>query len=80
MALAKPYAAPWKATAAVAMVQCAPERRRNGPCPRADFDSAAVRIVSHHHADRVAREPSGRFRGDVRTAIELGLTVRRRVR
>ena len=62
------------------MMQRAPQRRRNGSRPRADFDDPAIRIVSHHDAARVAGQTLGRFRGDVRAVVEDRLTGRIGVR
>src|SRR5947207_14234382 len=62
------------------MMQRAPQRRRNGSRPRADFDDPAIRIVSHHDAARVAGQTLGRFRRDVRAVVEDRLTGRIGVR
>ena len=40
----------------------------------------AVRVVPHHHSARVAGQAAGRFRGNVRAALEDGLAGRLRVR
>ena len=62
------------------MMQRAPQRRRNGARPGTDFDDPAIRIVSHHHAARVARQTLRRFRRDVRAVVEDRLAGRIRVR
>jgi hypothetical protein len=80
VALPERHVAAGKATAAVAVVQRPSQGRRNRPCPRADFDSAAVRIVSHHHPACVARQPPRRFCGDVGAALEHGLAGCLRIR
>ena len=73
MSLAERKSAARKAAAAVSMVERPPQRRRNRPRPRADFDDPAVRVVPHHHATRVTREALGRFRGNARAVFEHGL-------
>src|ERR1700694_5860995 len=76
MALAERHSAAWKATAVVAMVERTPYRGWNRPGSRADFDDASVRVMAHHDAARVAREAAGRFRGNVRAALEDRLAGR----
>ena len=73
MALAEANPAAREATAAVAMVERAPYRRWNRARTRADFDSAAVPAVLHHHQARVARDAPRRFRGNARAVFEEGL-------
>jgi hypothetical protein len=51
-------------------------RGGNRARPGADFYSPPVRIVPHHHAACVTRPAAGRFRGNVRTALEDGLAWR----
>jgi hypothetical protein len=80
MTLTERNAAAREPAASVAVMQRAPERRWDGPRPRFDFHDSPIRIVSHHHASRVARQAAGRFRGNVRTALEDGLAGRVRVR
>ena len=62
------------------MMQRAPQRRRNGARPRTDFEDPAIRIVSHHHPARIARQTLGRFCGAVRAVFEDRLTGRLHVR
>ncbi len=73
MALAEANPAAREAAAAVAMVERAPYRRWNRARTRADFDSAAVPAVLHHHQARVARDAPRRFRGNARAVFEEGL-------
>jgi hypothetical protein len=61
MALAERQIAAREPAPAVAVVQRAPDGRRNRPRPRADFDDPPVRIVPHHHPARVTRQAPGRF-------------------
>ena len=51
------------------MVEGAAQRRWNRPRTSADLDDPAVGIVLHHHTARVARQPPGRFRGNVRARL-----------
>ena len=80
MTLAEPSPTAREAAAAIAMMQRAPQRRRNSPRPRTNFDDAAIRIVSHHHPARVARQTLGCFRANVRAVVEDRLPGRIRVR
>src|SRR5438132_3726586 len=48
MTLAEPQPTAGKAAPAIAMMQGAPQRRRNRSRPRTDFDDPAIGIVSHH--------------------------------
>src|SRR5206468_2622764 len=73
MTLAEANPAAREATGAVAMVERAPYRRWNRARTRADFDSAAVPAVLHHHQARVARDAPRRFRGNARAVFEEGL-------
>src|SRR5436305_40061 len=73
MALAEANPAAREATAAVAMVERAPYRRWDRARTRADFDSAAVPAVLHHHQARVARDAPRRFRGNARGESGLAL-------
>ena len=61
MTLAEANPAAREATAAVAMVERAPYRRRDRARTRADFDDTAVTAVLHYHAARVARDAPRRF-------------------
>ncbi len=76
VALAERHAAAGKPAGTVAVVQRAPERRRNSACLCGDFHDATVRIVTHHDPARVACQASGRLRGDVRATLEHGLARR----
>jgi len=80
MALAEPSPAAWEAAAAIAMLQRSPQRRRNGPSPRTDFEDPAIRIVSHDDPTRVTRQTLGRLRGNARAVVEDRLTGRVSVR
>ena len=70
MTLPDPHPATGEATAAVPMLERAPQRRRNGPGPRPDLDESALGIVTHHDARRVAGEALGRFRGNAYAVFE----------
>ena len=50
-----------------------PKGRRDGPGAGADLDDPAIRGVPHHHAARVARQATRRFRGNVGAIFEDGL-------
>jgi hypothetical protein len=80
MSLAEWEPAAREATAAVSVVERAPQRRRNRPRSRPDLHDAPVRIVSHHHPGCVARQAPRRFRGNVCATLEDGLTRLIRVR
>jgi hypothetical protein len=80
MALAEGHAAALEATPAVAMVERAPDRRWDRTCAGADFDDATLGVVPHQHPARVARQPAGRYRGNVRAAFEDRLAGRVGVR
>lgn len=71
--LAEAHSAARKAAAAVPMVQCASDRRRNRPSPGIDLHDAAVPPVSHHDPARVARQALGRSRGNARPIFERRL-------
>src|SRR5712691_8710156 len=73
MTFGETYAAARKATASVAMVERAPQRRRNRSRPSTDFDQPPVFVMPHHHPCRIARQAAGRFRGNVRAVLEHGL-------
>ena len=70
MALAEANPAAREAAAAVSMVERAPYRRWNRARTRADFDSAAVPAVLHHHPAGVARDAPRRFRGNARAVFD----------
>jgi len=70
MALTEADAAAGEATATVAMVERAADRRRNRTRTRAHFDHLAVRIVAHDHAARVAGQAAGRFRRNARAVFQ----------
>ena len=61
MALAETNSAAREATATVAMVERAPDRRRNRARAGGHLDGATVRAVLHHHPARVARQAPARF-------------------
>ncbi len=61
MTLTERTAAAREAATPVAVMEHAPERRRNGPGPGADLHDAAIRSVPHHHPARVARQALRRF-------------------
>src|SRR5439155_19947762 len=65
MTLAEAHAAPWEATAAVAMVKRAAQGWGNRPTLRGHLHDPAVPGVLHHHAAGVAGQTPGRFRGNV---------------
>ena len=73
MPLAQRESAAREAATAVPVVQRAPQRRWNGPCPRPDLHDAPVLIVSHHHPTRVACEAPRRFCGNVDPIFQHGL-------
>jgi len=61
MTLTERNAAAREPAASVAVMQRAPQRRWDGPRPRANLHDAPIQIVSHHHPSRVARQAAGRF-------------------
>jgi hypothetical protein len=70
MALAERQPAPGEATAPIPVLERPPQRRGNGPRPRADLHDAPVRIVPHHHPARIARQPLRRLGRDAGAALE----------
>src|SRR5437773_1596191 len=76
MTLAERAPAAREATAAIAMLKRAPQRRRNGPRPGADLGDPAICVVAHHDPARIAREALRRFRRNIRAALEHGLARR----
>jgi hypothetical protein len=80
MPLAQRQPAAGEAAPTVPVMERAPQRRGNRPRSRPDLHDAAVRIVPHHHAARVARQAPRRFRGNVCATLEDGLTGLLRVR
>ena len=80
MTLAEPQSTAREAASAIAMMQRAPQRRRNGSRPGTDFEDPAIRIVSHHDPTRVARQTLGRFCRNVRAVVEDRLAGRISVR
>ena len=80
MPLAERQPAAREATAAVPVVERAPQRRGNRPGPGPDFHGAPVLVVPHDHAARVARQAPGRFRGNARPVLEDGLAGLIRIR
>jgi len=80
--LAEADAAARKAAAPVPVP--VPERARQGrgdrPGPGPDLQEPAIRVVSHHHPARVARQALRRLRGNARAVLEDGLPRLLRVR
>ena len=74
MALPEADSAARETTAAVSVMQRAPERWRNRAGPGRHLDDSTVDTVLHHHAARVARQALRRFRGNARAVLEEGLT------
>jgi len=68
--LAEGPATAGEAAAFVAMVERAPECRRNRARPRADLDDPVLGVVPHHHAAGVTRQTLGRSGGNARAAFE----------
>jgi hypothetical protein len=62
-----------EATAPVPMLQRPPQSGGNRPRPGPDFKQLALLVVAHHHAARIAREPAGRFPGNVAPLLQYGL-------
>src|SRR6188768_2504692 len=62
--LQNPPSAAREATRSIAMVEGAPQRRRDRARASADLDDPAIRVVPHHHAARIAGETPGNFRGN----------------
>ena len=60
----------------VSVLQRPPQRGRNRAGPSPYFHDPAIGIVSHDHTARVARQPLGRFRGNVCAALEDRLAGR----
>lgn len=69
-----------EATTVVAMVQRSAYRRRNRPRTGTNLHHVTVGVVSHDDAARVARQAPRRFRGNVRAAVEDGLSGLIRIR
>jgi hypothetical protein len=80
MALADPNPAAWEATAAVAVVEGPPQRRRDRAGPGSDLHHAPIGVVPHHHAAGVARQALGRSSWNARAVLEDGLARRIGVR
>src|SRR5262249_60077746 len=76
MTLSEPHAAAREATTLVAMVQRSSDRRRDRACPGGDLYDTTVLGMLHHDAAGIARQASGRFRGNVGAVLEHGLTRR----
>ena len=76
VALHEPTRAARKAARVVSVLQRPPQRGRNRAGPSPYFHDPAIGIVSHDHTARVARQPLGRFRGNVRAALEDRLAGR----
>jgi len=73
MALPEPRSAAREPTAAVSVVQSAPQCGRDRARPRGNLHHAPIATVVHHHTARVTREAPGRFRGNARAVLERGL-------
>ena len=73
MALPERQPAAREAAALVAVVERAPQCRRNRPGPGPDLHGAPVLVVPHHHPARVARQALRRFRRNARPVLEHGL-------
>ena len=78
--LTDPYSTARKAAAVIPVLECASQCRQDRPGPGADFDHAPVRIVSHDHPARVARQPLRRSRGNALTVLEDRLSGLVRIR
>ena len=76
MALAEAYATARKATAAVAIMESPPQRRRNRTRAGADLHYATVRVVSHDDPTGIARQALGRSSWNARAILEDGLARR----
>ena len=74
--LPKTYATPREAAAAVAVVEGAPQSRRDRPRTGADFDNPSVGIVLHDHPARVARQALRRSSWNACAVLEHGLARR----
>lgn len=76
MPLAERQSAPRKATAPVPMMKRASNSRRNRAGPGADLNHSPVRLVTHDHPGRVARQAARRFRGNVSATVQDRLAWR----
>ena len=70
VALSDPHAAARELATLVSLLHGAAQGRRNRPSARSDLDDAPGLVVSHHHAARVAGQPSGRSRGNVGAVLQ----------
>src|SRR5437660_508177 len=73
MALPEADSAARETTAAVSVMQRAPERRRNRAGPGRHLDDSTVDTVLHHHTACVARQALRRFGGNAHAVLEDGL-------
>jgi len=73
MALAERYPAARETAAPVAVLECPPQGRWNGPVPGAHLHQTARLVMAHPHAAGVAREALRRFRGNAHSVFEDGL-------
>jgi hypothetical protein len=80
VALAKPQSAAREAAAAIPVLECAPQRRRDRPGAGADFDHAPVLVVPHDDPARVARQTLRRSRGNAHAVLENRLSGLIRIR
>lgn len=70
MALGEPHPAPRKATAAVPVLQRAPQRRGDRSRARSDLHDLPGRVVPHDHPARVARQTPRRFCGNAYAVLQ----------
>jgi hypothetical protein len=80
MPLADSDVAAREAAAPVPMLQRPPQRGRNRPRPGPDLHHPPVLVVPHHDPACVARQPPGRFRGNVAPLFQHGLAGLLRIR
>ena len=80
MALPKAHATPREAATTVAVGERPSQRRRDRARPGADFDHAAVGVVSHDDPAGVARQTLRRSSWNACTVLEDGLACRVGVR
>src|SRR5262249_21719859 len=74
MTLAEGDMAARKAATSIPMLERPSNGRRNRARPRSDLHGSSVRIVPHEYAVRVTGESLRRFRGNVRTVFQCGLS------
>src|SRR5437660_11301229 len=73
MALPEPRSAAREPTAAVSVVQSAPQCGRDRARPRGNLHHAPIATVVHHHTARVTRRAPGRFRANACAGLERRL-------